>query len=666
MKRKSDNNALGAIEIQARQFDFVNENGDKIQELFGDGNKYQHIHLLLAVFDQKIQPFGLDKYKAVDCEISGAYAEKALERFPETNISLNHGKNVGCWNIVGKPSKIVDLDGGKRGLDAYGTIWKKNFSDDEIVACQYDLQNSSLGGSVETFPTDYEVNATKTLYMNKYLLSGGAMVNGSIVSPAEMMTLGTAEILARSANGIIIPIDMMELVERAPEILAKAMKEAGIEGYGMEILGMTTKEIIFCCGCKEGIKILDYPYELSYMDGELRAELGDPITEEKYEILNAECVSGPDSELMAKVLTAKERNAIPDSLFALVINVKNKKTGKERKIRMFPLPDETHVHDAKSYLGHKDVQNTLSKLGVSKDTILQKIEEREKELGMKKEIKIIKGAGKKDHEIQAKLQLTDDQLRRSLMEEIQEVPGFEKPDKDSGMYWEYYLGPVIFADDGMSVVVMKENKNYRFPFTLDADNNVILTTYVECEMQYTDVGEPIPIPADTDENEVQSLKNKKHKGGDDEMKPEEILAIMKPLLDPLVTQVGELAARVDKIAPITPEKLEVTQEVAELRAAMLSEIKPFSSDMERAGWIVRCKELSKDDFDKELKARREIQAMETKPADAEAEEAAKKEAEAKAAKDKEGEGEVAAIGAGTGGDGKGLKLGSDPYAGFSL
>lgn len=81
-------------------------------------------------------------------------------------------------------------------------------------------------------------------------------------------------------------------------------------------------------------------------------------------------------------LTTKERNALPDNMFAVVVTVKNKKTGKPRKIRMFPINDEAHVRNALARLGQPAPQATLKRLGVSVEAVRAKILRRAKQLKM--------------------------------------------------------------------------------------------------------------------------------------------------------------------------------------------------------------------------------------------------------------------------------------------
>lgn len=88
----------------------------------------------------------------------------------------------------------------------------------------------------------------------------------------------------------------------------------------------------------------------------------------------------------AKKLTYQEEKNLPDSAFCVVITKKGK-GGKVIKKRMYPIKgtpdDKTRVRSALRYLGMPRNQQALRKLGVSVKSVLRKILQRAKELGMK-------------------------------------------------------------------------------------------------------------------------------------------------------------------------------------------------------------------------------------------------------------------------------------------
>jgi len=81
-------------------------------------------------------------------------------------------------------------------------------------------------------------------------------------------------------------------------------------------------------------------------------------------------------------LTTEQRNALPDSMFAVVVKVKDKRTGKTRKIRMYPINDEAHVRNALARLGQPRPKATLRRLGVSIESVKAKILRRARQLKM--------------------------------------------------------------------------------------------------------------------------------------------------------------------------------------------------------------------------------------------------------------------------------------------
>jgi hypothetical protein len=111
------------------------------------------------------------------------------------------------------------------------------------------------------------------------------------------------------------------------------------------------------------------------------------VAEQSIEIKEEEIVSfendydGGEIE-EAKRLTYEEKKNLPDEDFALVITVKNKVTGEPRKIRMFVINDEAHVRNALARLGQEKVKETLKRLGVSIETVKNKILKKAKELNM--------------------------------------------------------------------------------------------------------------------------------------------------------------------------------------------------------------------------------------------------------------------------------------------
>jgi predicted Zn-ribbon and HTH transcriptional regulator len=122
---------------------------------------------------------------------------------------------------------------------------------------------------------------------------------------------------------------------------------------------------------------------------EVKAEKA-PKAEEKpvearfeYQIVDETLETVEPAELVeAEKITYQQRKGLDDKSFAVVVTVKNKKTGGTRKVRMFPIHDEAHVRNALARLGQDAPKATLTKLGVSVESVRAKILRRARELKM--------------------------------------------------------------------------------------------------------------------------------------------------------------------------------------------------------------------------------------------------------------------------------------------
>lgn len=138
---------------------------------------------------------------------------------------------------------------------------------------------------------------------------------------------------------------------------------------------------------EKGGKEMDYKLELSkfhrYVDVEKFEDFEKSLPKDYDESKDGSVIPESAAIEQSARLTTKQRNALPDSDFAVVVRVKNKKTGKMRKIRMFPIHDEAHVRNALARLGQPASQATLKKLGVSIESVKNKIMKRARKLNMK-------------------------------------------------------------------------------------------------------------------------------------------------------------------------------------------------------------------------------------------------------------------------------------------
>lgn len=109
-------------------------------------------------------------------------------------------------------------------------------------------------------------------------------------------------------------------------------------------------------------------------------------TDSPYAVVN-KC--NPDPQL-SMTLSYQERAKLSDEKFAVVVTSKHKKTGKPRKIRMFPIHDQAHVHNASARLPF--AAESLKKLGISQETVKNKILKIARELKMDELMKFYKAS----------------------------------------------------------------------------------------------------------------------------------------------------------------------------------------------------------------------------------------------------------------------------------
>jgi len=77
--------------------------------------------------------------------------------------------------------------------------------------------------------------------------------------------------------------------------------------------------------------------------------------------------------VIAKKLTKEEKEALPDTSFALVKEVKNQKTAAIKKIRMFNISDQDHVNASLIRIKSVNVVEAVKKLGFSEEEIVKNI-----------------------------------------------------------------------------------------------------------------------------------------------------------------------------------------------------------------------------------------------------------------------------------------------------
>lgn len=104
--------------------------------------------------------------------------------------------------------------------------------------------------------------------------------------------------------------------------------------------------------------------------------------EEITEVEDAEAIEQEEVLEVAKTLKAEDRNKLSNDDFAVVKQVKDKKTGNTSTVRKYPIHDKAHVANALARLAQGPSRDGLKKLGVDPDAVITKVKAKGKALGM--------------------------------------------------------------------------------------------------------------------------------------------------------------------------------------------------------------------------------------------------------------------------------------------
>ncbi len=116
-------------------------------------------------------------------------------------------------------------------------------------------------------------------------------------------------------------------------------------------------------------------------------------------------------------------------MFAVVVRVKNKKTGKLRKIRMFPINDEAHVRNALARLGQSAPKATLKRLGVSVEAVEKRILRRARQLKMTELLKRYEKSSKETMAKKKEEKKVEAKVEEKVKSKVEEQPKAEETPK---------------------------------------------------------------------------------------------------------------------------------------------------------------------------------------------------------------------------------------------
>lgn len=276
--------------------------------------------------------------------------EKSLKTLVAKQINLEHeGKNFVCGHVL--DAKIEN-----EYIVIYGVFYKSLFQEEYRILKDL-FTDKKVYVSFEIWSKDPE---TGNSVMHD-LENGIREINPIIFHGAGLLM----QHLPACKEAILDKILGQKLLENAEKIVDKVFNED-------LICASLAIEEPKCMNCK------NCTYEKDKEELKVAEENLIEVEETEFALLEEDYNGGEIED--AKKLKYEERQKLSDDDFAVVVTVKNKITGEPRKIRMFPIQDESHVRNALARL--PQAAETLKKLGISQEEVLKKILKRAKELNM--------------------------------------------------------------------------------------------------------------------------------------------------------------------------------------------------------------------------------------------------------------------------------------------
>jgi len=397
----------------------------------------------------------VDRVNKNGCRLPKEEVEKALETLRGKAIDFDHvrQRTVGYW---------IDAKLVKDKIIAYGVFFKSNLKEDYNLIKDL-MQKGNLKVSFEAWG-NREFNEDGTYDLKDIDFAGGALLltTTPAFEGAEVLELAKQKVL-EFASVMTPPKTFIRsqegLAPADPPIVLKRVEEEKIittryfqpkEKVESKTVRVTT--VYWSDGKKDvyteeinrnelfrafeeffkdkKTKCSEEEFE---MDDIKEVELSyEELTKEELEDLKGFFEEDEEQDVEeAKRLSYEERKKLPDSMFAVVIKVKNKKTGEIRKIRKYPLNDETRVRAALRYLGMPRNQKALKKLGVSIESVRKKILKRAKELNMKSLLERYKNKGAEMEEKIKELEQEIAQLKGELQKKDAVIAELKKESEEA-------------------------------------------------------------------------------------------------------------------------------------------------------------------------------------------------------------------------------------------
>lgn len=339
------------------------------------------------------------------CRLPKEEVAKSLETLVHKPIDIDHLRK----SVIGHYlyAELVEDT-----IFAYGAIYKKNF-EQEFVEIE-DLMNKGM------LKTSFEAWGNKEFYDTaSYDLTdiiwagGGLLVNTDPAFPGASVTEMASQRVLELAKIMEPPKSFVRSQEKEIVITEKEKKyfESARFWVGDTEMLMRMMSQVACPCCDEtytqDVNSIDYQNgkinTSCYMcgsescidmipKGKVTKENPNKIVGTKAiyneAFINSTNISEEDLEEIiseekieqSKKLSMDVRNKLSDNVFAVAKIVENKITGKSRNIRMFPIHDATHVRNALSGIAQTKVQDNLKKMGINTAEVINKIEQKAKEL----------------------------------------------------------------------------------------------------------------------------------------------------------------------------------------------------------------------------------------------------------------------------------------------
>uniref|UniRef100_A0A6M3JNZ2 Uncharacterized protein n=1 Tax=viral metagenome TaxID=1070528 RepID=A0A6M3JNZ2_9ZZZZ len=432
------------------------------------------------------------------CVLPKEEVEKSLETLNLKAIDKDHLRQsaVGMW----LDSKLVGDD-----IVAYGGFWKSNFPE-EYEEIKNRMKEGKMKISFEAWG-DREFNKDGSYNLKNIEFAGGALLFDTepAFPNAEVMTFSNRTLefakviedtkLIKGCGDIASPAVSLKLIKKITEETYSTVEIPNDKGYDVEFKRHTKKISYFSDGSEsveESDSISTDRYTSAQIEDIINEEIdvffssiieGEDLVDETMSIEKMEVLMNDMSDEVAKKkmmvkidelkkkkeqckkLDYKERQSLSDNDFAIVANVENKKTGKPRKIRMFPIKDPVNIANALVRL--PQAIETLKKLDISIDTVKNKILKKARELNMTDLLK--------SHEEEANT-LMDELLKKYSKASIEEMAKF------LDVELETIKASIVTKDQELAAKVQEITTKDTELATLKTEKETILKTIEESKL----------------------------------------------------------------------------------------------------------------------------------------------------------------------------------------